>query len=134
MDEKRDRNPALEIRHVETFDVTRRKITVHFAPNSRLYHADVMNHRHIPSVNRPINPLGLLALPRKIPIYKQLFCVRDTPTKNTVHQRTGQDSLYDYRITYGDERNSLFALDHMKMRRVVIAVVDRDFYLPLLAL
>ena len=88
-----------EVCHVEALDMSCSEIAVHFAPNSWLYHADVMNHRHLLSVNRPLNPLRLLALPRKIPIHKQLFRVRDTPTKNTVQQYARQRTFYDNSIT-----------------------------------
>ena len=55
-----------------------------------------MKQCFLPSVNRPIDPFGLFTLTCEIPIGKQFFRMRNTPTENTVHQRTGQDSLYDY--------------------------------------
>ena len=69
-----------KICHVETLDMACRKITVHLTPGSWLYHTNVMNHGHLPSVNRPVNPFGFLALTCKIPVGKQFFCVRHAPS------------------------------------------------------
>ena len=64
-----------QMSHVKTFDVACGEITVHLASGSRLYHANVMKHCFLHSVNCPVNPFGLFALTCKVPIREQLFRV-----------------------------------------------------------
>ena len=49
-----------------------------------------------------------------------------------MHQYTRKNAFYNHRIANGNKSNCLLSLDHMEMRRIVIAVVDGDFDFSLL--
>ena len=49
-----------------------------------------------------------------------------------MQQHAGKNTLNDHRIANGDKCDRLLSLDHMEMRRIVIAVVDGDFDFSLL--
>ena len=73
-----------KIRHVKSLNMACREIAVHLSTVRRPYHADIMQHCQLLSVNGPVNPLRLFTPTGEIPVCKKFLCVRNAPAKNAM--------------------------------------------------